>query len=66
MHEETEEPFLRRNAPAIWCEIGREMMKKMIIAALLAAVAGLAFAHSGGTNKQGCHTNHKTGEYHCH
>lgn len=41
-------------------------MKKMIIAALLAAVAGLAFAHSGGTNKQGCHTNHKTGEYHCH
>lgn len=41
-------------------------MKKTIIATLLAAVAGLAFAHSGGTNSSGCHTNHKTGEYHCH
>ena len=23
-------------------------------------------AHSGGTNAEGCHTNRKTGEYHCH
>lgn len=23
-------------------------------------------AHPGGTNAQGCHTNRKTGEYHCH
>lgn len=23
-------------------------------------------AHSGGLNKQGCHTNHSTGDYHCH
>ncbi|WP_228127314.1 YHYH domain-containing protein [Acinetobacter schindleri] len=23
-------------------------------------------AHSGGTNSQGCHTNSKTGDYHCH
>lgn len=23
-------------------------------------------AHSGGTNADGCHTNHETGEYHCH
>lgn len=22
--------------------------------------------HSGGTNAYGCHTNHKTGVYHCH
>lgn len=22
--------------------------------------------HSGGTDSRGCHTNHKTGEYHCH
>tara|TARA_X000000950_G_C13827326_1_gene624580 strand:+ start:780 stop:1010 length:231 start_codon:yes stop_codon:yes gene_type:complete len=22
--------------------------------------------HSGGTDKCGCHTNRKTGEYHCH
>jgi len=25
-----------------------------------------AWAHSGGTNADGCHTNRKTGEYHCH
>lgn len=24
------------------------------------------FAHSGGTNADGCHTNRKTGDYHCH
>jgi len=23
-------------------------------------------AHSGGLNAQGCHTNRRTGEYHCH
>lgn len=23
-------------------------------------------SHSGGTDKCGCHTNRKTGEYHCH
>lgn len=22
--------------------------------------------HSGGTDANGCHTNHKTGDYHCH
>ncbi len=22
--------------------------------------------HSGGTDRNGCHTNHKTGDYHCH
>jgi hypothetical protein len=25
-----------------------------------------AFAHSGGTDATGCHTDRKTGEYHCH
>lgn len=25
-----------------------------------------AWAHSGGTNAEGCHTNRKTGDYHCH
>ena len=24
------------------------------------------FSHSGGTDASGCHTNRKTGEYHCH
>ncbi|WP_116408694.1 YHYH domain-containing protein [Rhizobium leguminosarum] len=25
-----------------------------------------ASARSGGTDSNGCHTNHKTGDYHCH
>lgn len=28
--------------------------------------AGAAYAHGGGLNAEGCHTNHKTGEHHCH
>lgn len=37
------------------------------IAVLLGlSAAGQAFAHSGGLDKNGCHTNRKTGEYHCH
>lgn len=33
---------------------------------VLAFSAGSAAAHPGGTNADGCHTNRKTGEYHCH
>lgn len=44
---------------------GKKTMKTIITIALLLA-SSLALAHSGGTNKQGCHTNHKTGDYHCH
>ena len=25
-----------------------------------------ALAHGGGLNRDGCHTNRKTGDYHCH
>lgn len=28
--------------------------------------AGTAHAHGGGLDADGCHTNRKTGEYHCH
>lgn len=42
-------------------------MKKMIaVIFALCFVSGSAIAHSGGTNDDGCHTNHKTGDYHCH
>lgn len=44
-------------------------MKKLLMLSILAAglaFSSLAFAHSGGTNSYGCHTNHKTGGYHCH
>ncbi len=39
-------------------------MKKIILALLI--LVSLAVAHGGRTNSWGCHTNHKTGEYHCH
>ncbi|RWN47384.1 MAG: YHYH domain-containing protein [Mesorhizobium sp.] len=44
-------------------------MKKAIFAAFAVfavAFSTCAFAHGGGTDANGCHTNHKTGEYHCH
>lgn len=41
------------------------MMKKLITVALTLA-ASFAFAHSGGTNSSGCHTESSTGQYHCH
>jgi hypothetical protein len=40
------------------------MKKIIVIIAALAAAA--AFAHSGGTDRLGCHYDHKTGLYHCH
>lgn len=38
---------------------------------LLTAIALLvlplaAWSHGGGLNADGCHTNRKTGDYHCH
>ncbi|WP_229710719.1 excalibur calcium-binding domain-containing protein [Novosphingobium indicum] len=33
---------------------------------MLPVPAGPALAHGGGLNAEGCHTNRKTGEYHCH
>ena len=42
-------------------------MKKFILALLLAvSFTSMAMAHSGGTDANGCHTNSKTGDYHCH
>ncbi|MER0344235.1 YHYH domain-containing protein [Vibrio vulnificus] len=29
-------------------------------------MVSVAAAHSGGTDANGCHTNSKTGDYHCH
>lgn len=33
---------------------------------LTGVLAMPAFAHGSGLNAQGCHTNRKTGDYHCH
>jgi hypothetical protein len=37
-----------------------------IFALTLMVSPELAVAHSGGLNADGCHTNRRTGEYHCH
>ncbi|MBD9451116.1 YHYH domain-containing protein [Rhizobium sp. RHZ02] len=41
---------------------------KLTIAALFVTFACFtnSWAHGGGTDSNGCHTDHKTGGYHCH
>ena len=44
-------------------------MRKKILAALsilAIALPSIAYAHSGGTDRNGCHHERKTGGYHCH
>lgn len=40
--------------------------RTMIAGVLLTTFIAPAFAHGGGLNAEGCHTNRKTGDYHCH
>ncbi|MFG6447367.1 YHYH domain-containing protein [Roseateles sp. BYS180W] len=42
------------------------LILKISLATLLVAASINAFAHGGGVNAEGCHTNKKTGDYHCH
>ena len=40
---------------------------KRALALILAAIFSLgAYPHSGGTDKNGCHNDRKTGGHHCH
>ena len=45
-------------------------MHRMMLACFLVLsgllLPGLAFAHGGGLNKEGCHNDNQRGEYHCH
>jgi hypothetical protein len=43
-------------------------MKLINLTVLLLSIflASTVQAHGGGLNSEGCHTNHKTGDYHCH
>jgi hypothetical protein len=41
-------------------------MKNLLLIAVLATLSTTALASSGGTDSAGCHTNSKTGIYHCH
>ena len=42
------------------------MKQVVIIGLIIGALTTFLKAHSGGTNSQGCHLDHKTGIYHCH
>lgn len=39
---------------------------KAIFTIIVLLAASLAQAHSGGTDKDGCHHERRTGGYHCH
>ena len=41
-------------------------MKKLILVILFLILSNKAYSHGGGLNKQGCHNNRSTGDYHCH
>lgn len=38
----------------------------MIAFISLSLATTLAYSHGGGLDKDGCHNNRKTGDYHCH
>ena len=41
--------------------------KSLILLGAIAVLdAGILYAHGGGLDRNGCHTNRKTGDYHCH
>lgn len=42
------------------------MVRTVILGCALALVPGLALAHPGGLNAEGCHNDRKRGGYHCH
>jgi hypothetical protein len=42
------------------------MLTGLFVAPMLSLLTASAHAHGGGLDADGCHTNRKTGEYHCH
>jgi hypothetical protein len=44
----------------------RTRLSVLVMFCAMIAAPGLALAHSGGLDSKGCHTNRKTGDYHCH
>jgi hypothetical protein len=41
-------------------------MKTLVLAMVAMMFSGLAVAHGGGTDSNGCHHDRKSGGYHCH
>jgi len=44
----------------------RIVANSVLLATALALASPVGFSHGGGLDSSGCHTNRKTGEYHCH
>ena len=44
----------------------RRMLRMVVVIATVAVYAAGALGHGGGLDKNGCHTDRKTGQYHCH
>lgn len=44
----------------------RTVLAGILIGCLCASSASMTVNHSGGTDEDACHTNHDTGNYHCH
>ncbi|WP_139134853.1 YHYH domain-containing protein [Magnetovibrio blakemorei] len=44
----------------------RYVISMFLSFALFALYTAEVRAHGGGLDSSGCHTNHKTGDYHCH
>lgn len=42
------------------------MQKALLVLAVALSFSSVTWAHSGGTNAEGCHHERKTGGYHCH
>jgi endonuclease YncB( thermonuclease family) len=42
------------------------MLARILISLLICCLPGLAMAHPGGVNEDGCHKDSRTGERHCH
>ncbi len=42
------------------------MRLALLVLGMTFSLPHLALAHGGGLNKEGCHNNRKTGDYHCH
>lgn len=38
----------------------------VLLTSIIFFQAAVASAHPGGLNREGCHNNRKTGDYHCH
>lgn len=38
----------------------------VLLGAMLSAMSVSSFAHGGGKDAWGCHTERRTGDYHCH